>query len=70
MPDDRVPGRSVHAAGYCSVAQHTNGGLAHFAKPLSVASCWARMARRITSKVCCWGQALSVRLMTSETRSG
>ena len=42
----------------------------HLANPSIVALCCARIASRITSKVCFWGQAVSVRLITSCTRSG
>ena len=42
----------------------------HLANPSIVALCWARISSRITSKVCLWGQAVSVRLITSCTRSG
>jgi hypothetical protein len=42
----------------------------HWANPIIVALCCARIASRITSKVCLWGQAVSVRLITSCTRSG
>ena len=42
----------------------------HLANPIIVALCWARIASRITSKVCLCGQAVSVRLITSCTRSG
>ena len=42
----------------------------HSANPIIVALCCARIASRITSKVCLWGQAVSVRLITSCTRSG
>ena len=42
----------------------------HLAKPSIAALCCARIASRITSKVCFWGQAFSVRLITSCTKSG
>ena len=42
----------------------------HLANPSIVAFCCARIASRITSKVCFWGQAVSVRLITSCTKSG
>jgi hypothetical protein len=49
----------------CFVGRHV-----HLANPNIVALCSARIARRITSKVCFWEHAVSVRLITSCTKSG
>jgi hypothetical protein len=62
-------GEGESATSYSSGPPSRAGRDRQRAAPRRVARCWASRARRINSKVCAWGLAVSLRSRTSRTRS-